>query len=161
MGVNGAIAQLGERCNRTAEVVSSNLIGSTKIPREFKDLTSHLFVQQEPSYHIATTHVAGSVPSALDLWLSGFASENTRRAYRKEIAALAAFACRQNVAEAVAHFLNLEDAQAHAVAEAWRARKLKDGHSPAASTEACQRLTALYQAPGVMGSQSSALRPRA
>ncbi len=25
----GAIAQLGERCNRTAEVVSSNLIGST------------------------------------------------------------------------------------------------------------------------------------
>jgi len=138
------------------------VIGSTKIPREFKDLISHLFVQQEPSYHIATTNVAGSVPSALDLWLSGFASENTRRAYRKEIAALAAFACRQNVAEAVAHFLNLEDGQAHAVADAWRARKLKDGHSPASvKPEACQRLTALYQAPGVMGSQSSALRPRA
>jgi hypothetical protein len=29
-GSEGAIAQLGERCNRTAEVVSSNLIGSTK-----------------------------------------------------------------------------------------------------------------------------------
>ena len=28
-GSEGAIAQLGERCNRTAEVVSSNLIGST------------------------------------------------------------------------------------------------------------------------------------
>jgi hypothetical protein len=25
----GAVAQLGERCNRTAEVVSSNLISST------------------------------------------------------------------------------------------------------------------------------------
>ncbi len=30
MMMAGAIAQLGERCNRTAEVVSSNLIGSTK-----------------------------------------------------------------------------------------------------------------------------------
>ena len=29
MRAQGAIAQLGERCNRTAEVVSSNLIGST------------------------------------------------------------------------------------------------------------------------------------
>ena len=26
----GAVAQMGERCNRTAEVVSSNLISSTK-----------------------------------------------------------------------------------------------------------------------------------
>jgi len=96
------------------------------------------------------------------LWLSGFASENTRRAYRQEIVAFAAFACRQNVAEAVAHFLNLEDGQAHAVADAWRARKLKDGHSPASiKTEACQRLTALYQALGVMGLQSYALRPKA
>jgi hypothetical protein len=32
MNAHGAIAQLGERCNRTAEVVSSNLIGSTKFP---------------------------------------------------------------------------------------------------------------------------------
>ena len=28
---NGAVAQLGERCNRTAEVVSSNLISSTRV----------------------------------------------------------------------------------------------------------------------------------
>ncbi len=29
----GAVAQLGERRNRTAEVVSSNLIGSTILPK--------------------------------------------------------------------------------------------------------------------------------
>ncbi len=28
--LDGAVAQLGERCNRTAEVVSSNLISSTR-----------------------------------------------------------------------------------------------------------------------------------
>ena len=45
------------------------------------------------------------VRSALELWLAGFSSENTWRAYRKEVEAFAAFAGRDDVAEAVAHFL--------------------------------------------------------
>ncbi len=48
------------------------------------------------------------VETAIDLWLSGFSSENTRRAYRKEIEAFAAFAERQNVVEAGAHHYRRE-----------------------------------------------------
>jgi hypothetical protein len=47
------------------------------------------------------------VRSALELWLAGFSSENTRRAYRKEVEAFAAFAGRDDGAEAVARFLAL------------------------------------------------------
>jgi hypothetical protein len=51
---HGAIAQLGERCNRTAEVVSSNLIGSTKLPLKYSDLKLYRFGPRKASYHIAT-----------------------------------------------------------------------------------------------------------
>ncbi len=131
MRAHGAIAQLGERCNRTAEVVSSNLIGSTKNPKEHSDLGESLIIREKSSYQIATSGSAAKVASALDLWLSGFASDNTRRAYAREISTFAGFAGRQNVAQAIADFLALEDGQAHAVADAWRARKLQDGLSPA------------------------------
>ncbi len=57
---------------------------------------------------VANFPVTAKVKSALDLWLSGFSSENTWRAYAREIAAFAAFAGRKDVAEAVAHFLTLE-----------------------------------------------------
>ncbi len=83
------------------------------------------------------------VRGALDLWLSGFSSQNTRRAYRKEIEAFAASAGRDDVAEAVAHFLALEDGQAHAVADAWRARKLEDGLSPASINRSMSTLNSL------------------
>jgi len=83
------------------------------------------------------------VRTALDLWLSGFSSENTRRAYRKEIEAFAAFAGREDVAEAVAHFLSLEDGQAHAVADAWRAQKLERGLSPASINRSMAALNSL------------------
>ncbi|MGO9866237.1 MAG: site-specific integrase, partial [Rhodomicrobium sp.] len=83
------------------------------------------------------------VRSALDLWLAGFPSENTCRAYRREITAFATFAGRDNVAEAVAHFLALDDGQAHAVADAWRARKLEGGLSPASINRSMSALNSL------------------
>ncbi|MGO9459330.1 MAG: tyrosine-type recombinase/integrase [Rhodomicrobium sp.] len=83
------------------------------------------------------------VRSALDLWLAGFPSENTCRAYRREITAFATFAGRDNLAEAVAHFLALEDGQAHAVADAWRARKLEGGLSPASINRSMSALNSL------------------
>jgi integrase/recombinase XerC len=83
------------------------------------------------------------VRSALELWLAGFASENTRRAYRKEIEAFAAFAGRPDVAEAVAHFLALEDGQAHAVADAWRAAKVEKKLSPASINRSMAALNSL------------------
>ena len=81
--------------------------------------------------------------TALDLWLSGFASENTRRAYRKEIEAFAAFAGWDGVGEAVAHFLALEDGPAHAVADKWRAEKIVRGLSPASVNRSMAALNSL------------------
>jgi integrase/recombinase XerC len=83
------------------------------------------------------------VRSAVDLWLSGFSSENTRRAYAREISSFAAFAGREDVAEAVAHFLSLQDGQAHAVADAWRARKLEGSLSPASINRSMAALNSL------------------
>ena len=65
-GSEGAIAQLGERCNRTAEVVSSNLIGSTKKCKEDSSLGSSLLTKRKSSYQIATIRTASKVASALD-----------------------------------------------------------------------------------------------
>ncbi len=86
MRADGAIAQLGERCNRTAEVVSSNLIGSTKFPLEYSDLKIGPFEAPKASHHIATNQLGVVAPAkvreALELWLSGFTGENTCRTYR-------------------------------------------------------------------------------
>ena len=84
-----------------------------------------------------------NVQTALDLWLSGFASENTRRAYLKEVEAFAAFAGWDDVAEAVAHFLALEDGPAHAVADKWRAGKIARGLSPASVNRSMAALNSL------------------
>ena len=81
--------------------------------------------------------------TALDLWLSGFASENTRRAYRNEIEAFAAFAGWDGVGEAVTHFLALEDGPAHAVADKWRAEKILRGLSPASINRSMAALNSL------------------
>ena len=87
--------------------------------------------------------MTAKVRSALHVWLSGFPSENTRRAYACEISTFAAFAGRDNVAEAVSHFLALEDGQAHAVADAWRAKKLEGGLSPASINRSMAALNSL------------------
>jgi hypothetical protein len=87
------------------------------------------------------------------LWLSGFASENTRRAYRKEIGAFAAFAGWDDMAEAVTHFLALEDGPARAVADRWRAEKIARGFPRLRSIAPWRLLTHLWQAPGGMESR--------
>lgn len=69
--------------------------------------------------------------TALGLWLAGFRSENTRRAYRREILAFAAYTGHDDVSQAAAVFLALEDGPAHAIADAWRQDKLRRGLSPA------------------------------
>jgi integrase/recombinase XerC len=134
----GAIAQLGERCNRTAEVVSSNLIGSTKNYNKNSDIENGDNEGKIASNYIATSRwhslalfATAKTRDALDLWLSGSPSENTRRAYKREIEAFVAFAGWDDVAGAVAHFLGLESGQATATVEAWRAKKLRDGLSAA------------------------------
>jgi Phage integrase, N-terminal SAM-like domain len=83
------------------------------------------------------------VRAAVELWLSGFSSENTRRAYAGEILSFAAFAEREEVAEAVAHFLVLEDGQAHAVVDAWRPKKLESGLSPSSINRSMSALNSL------------------
>lgn len=72
-----------------------------------------------------------SAERALGLWLAGFRSENTRRAYRKEIMAFAAYTGHEDVANAAAAFLTLADGPAHALCDAWRQDKLRRGLSPA------------------------------
>ena len=51
-GARGAVAQMGERCNRTAEVVGSIPIGSTM---EIKDLSEIENGDQNAGYHGDTT----------------------------------------------------------------------------------------------------------
>jgi integrase/recombinase XerC len=83
------------------------------------------------------------VRGALDLWLSGFSSENTRRAYANEIAAFASFAGHESPVAAVAQFLALEDGQAHAVADKWRADKIERGLSPASVNRSMSAINSL------------------
>jgi integrase/recombinase XerC len=83
------------------------------------------------------------VRSALELWLSGFSSGNTRRAYARELAAFATFAGHEDPASAVAHFLTLEDGQAHAVADKWRADKIERGLSPASINRSMSAINSL------------------
>lgn len=80
---------------------------------------------------VTETAAREKVSDTLDLWLAGFSSENTRRAYAREIEAFTSFAGYEDTALAVAAFLRLEDGQAHAVADKWRADKIERGLSPA------------------------------
>src|SRR5208337_2257675 len=96
------------------------------------------------SRNVLAVHLhTANVTTALDVWLSGFSSENTRRAYRKEIEAFAAFAGHDDLAEAVAHFLALEDGQAHAVADKWRAEKIARRLSAASINRSMATLNSL------------------
>ena len=70
--------------------------------------------------------------TALGLWLASYRSENTRRAYRREIDAFARFTRKEDVTQAIAAFLALDDGPAHAIADAWRTAKLANCLSPAA-----------------------------
>ena len=84
-----------------------------------------------------------SARTALGLWLASFRSENTRRAYGREIEAFAAFTKQEDAASAVAAFLSLADGPAHAIADAWRTAKLAKGLSPAAINRSMAALNSL------------------
>jgi integrase/recombinase XerC len=81
---------------------------------------------------IAVPDTQRNARTALGLWLASYRSENTKRAYRREIEAFAAFTGQEDVPGVVAAFLALEDSRAHAFADAWRTAKLAKGLSPAA-----------------------------
>jgi integrase/recombinase XerC len=106
-------------------------------------MSAELTTQRRGGALVIAPDLRAKVRNALDLWLSGFSSENTRNAYRKEIATFTAFAGRNDVTEAVAHFLALEDGQAHAVADAWRADKIARGLSPASVNRSMAALNSL------------------
>ena len=108
--------------------------------------------RKNPAGAVASLTLTENVRSALCLWLSGFPSDNTRRAYRQEIEAFAAYAGWDDVAEAVTYFLALEDGPAHAVADKWRVEKIARGLSPASinrSTAALNSLVASARRHGI------------
>jgi integrase/recombinase XerC len=76
-------------------------------------------------------NVVRRMRSAIELWLAGFASEATRRAYRKELDAFAQFGGHADAETAMAAFLGLGDPHAHAAVDAWRAAKIDRGLLPA------------------------------
>lgn len=84
--------------------------------------------------------------TALGLWLAGFRSDNTKRAYRREIQTFADFTRAESLADAIAAFLMLEDGPAHAVAAAWRQDKLKRGLSPASINRSMSALNSFTSA---------------
>ncbi len=69
--------------------------------------------------------------NALTLWLQGFRSENTRRAYRKELEAFAVFAKHDTVESAAAWLIGLGEHHAHKALDLWRAQKIARGNQPA------------------------------
>lgn len=97
---------------------------------------------------IGTALVTGTaarekVRDALALWLAGFSSENTRRAYAREVESFAAFAGHEDSALAVAAFLRLDDGQAHAVVDKWRADKLERKLSPSSVNRSMSAINSL------------------
>jgi len=92
---------------------------------------------------ITETAAREKVSDALALWLAGFSSENTRRAYAREIEAFTVFAGHEDSALAVAAFLRLDDGQAHAVVDKWRADKIVLGLSPATINRSMSAINSL------------------
>ena len=84
----------------------------------------------EPGRALAAPALHISPADAVRLWLAGYRSANTRRAYAIEIGAFARFVGR-DVEEAVGYLLGLSDHQAHTLVDAYRARKLQGGCSGA------------------------------
>jgi integrase/recombinase XerC len=83
-----------------------------------------------------------SVEDAIRLWLAKYRSDETRRAYAGEIAAFAKF-LRQRPSEAMAHFLSLEDHQAHTLIDAYKASMLNRQPRPLSTATINRALSAL------------------
>jgi integrase/recombinase XerC len=92
---------------------------------------------------IAEASAREKVSDALALWLAGFTSDNTRTAYAREVSAFTAFAGHEDPGLAVAAFLRLEDGQAHAVVDRWRADKIEQGLSPASVNRSMSAINSL------------------
>jgi len=69
------------------------------------------------------------VEHAIGLWLARSASPNTRRAYRRELETFSE-SLGLPLIEGLEQFLAATDAQAHAVVDAYRAKRLHAGNSP-------------------------------
>lgn len=80
---------------------------------------------------------------AICLWLASYRSENTRRAYRREIEAFADYLQHDDLVAAVGGFLALDDGPAHALADAWRTDKLSRDLSPATINRSMAALNSL------------------
>jgi site-specific recombinase XerD len=65
------------------------------------------------------------------LWLQGFRSENTRRAYRRELEAFAAFAKHDELDAGAVWLLGLTETDAHKAVDLYRANKIARGNMPA------------------------------
>ena len=69
--------------------------------------------------------------NAITKWLAGFRSENTRRAYAKELEAFAAFTKHADINAAAAWLLRLTEHEAHNAVDLWRGEKIARGNQPA------------------------------
>jgi integrase/recombinase XerC len=74
---------------------------------------------------------ARSARNAVRLWLAGFRSPNTQRAYERELKAFAEFARRDSIEDAAGWLLELSEPQAHNAVDLWKAAKLAKGNAPA------------------------------
>jgi integrase/recombinase XerC len=92
---------------------------------------------------LAVPDIQRNARTALGLWLASYRSENTRRAYRREIEAFARFTGKEDVTDAIAAFLALDDGPAHAIADAWRTAKLSICLSPSAINRSMAALNSL------------------
>ncbi len=108
----------------------------------------------------ALTHPAQGVTAetALGLWLSGFRSENTRVAYRKEMMGFAAYTGKGDLGAAFTWFLALEKGPAHAQMAAWRQEKIKRGLSPSSINRSLYALKSFVDAANEFGATSLMLR---
>jgi integrase/recombinase XerC len=69
--------------------------------------------------------------NAVTLWLQGFRSENTRRAYKRELEAFVTFAMLDHLDTGAAWLLGLSEADAHKAVDLYRADKIARGNTPA------------------------------
>jgi len=76
-------------------------------------------------------HSRISAARALTIWLQGFGSENTRRAYRREMERFASHCGSADMFDAAERFLGLDDGPAHAIVDAYRGDLIADGLAPA------------------------------
>lgn len=84
----------------------------------------------QPNHGALATPTRISSEDAVRLWLAGYRSPNTRKAYAREMNQFTAF-IGGGAATAVDYVLGLDDHQAHTLVDAYRASMLQNGQSGA------------------------------